>query len=107
MISIEDDPKILDARLDSAARARGMTPEQTIVLKRGAAAWYFAWPCRGDTRKLREGIGGATELMASARPEIPFEAAFLEMVAVFVATDFGRPTASNCQRALELANSQP
>ena len=94
----------LAKRLDEVKRARELSPQETELAERSAAAWFYAGPCKGT----RLDIGALSNLMTSislSRPTRRADAALLEMIAILVTEgSLGRePLPATCRFAEEVA----
>jgi hypothetical protein len=102
MISVETDYERFLNGFKEIGIANGLSKEETDVAEVGAAEWYYAWPCRGDSRLLRHAMHGESQLLAPDYRN-PFVLTLVEMVARWVAFDMGRPQERTCNLALKRA----
>ena len=83
------------------AKARELSPSQAKDAEVVAATWIYLGPCRGTDKKFNR---GGTDLILSANPTRPLDAAILEMIAMMMLPTLGRePGADLCRFALETA----
>lgn len=101
---VPSEPDTIIFELEEIARIYGMDNQQTRVLESGSAAWYYAWPCRGQTNNLRENGMGGVQIIALPDYSSKYNVAFLLMIARWVAKDMGRPSPLTCAFALQRAN---
>jgi hypothetical protein len=67
-----------------------------------ASAFVYVGPCEG-TKLPNDDAVAAMQLIIGADPSIPYQAAALEMIGLFMRSNLGRPIPSLCALAFELA----
>ena len=95
---VPDEPSVLLRSLQRSGQAHGLDEYETDG---GAATWYFAFSCKGDTGTLMSSPAGAHLALVS---DTPFGSAMREMLAEFVILDQGNPRPATCATAHEIAS---
>jgi hypothetical protein len=98
---VPDEPSVLLRSLQRSGQAHGLDEYETDDAMRGAATWYFAFSCKGDTGTLMSSPAGAHLALVS---DTPFGSAMREMLAEFVILDQGNPRPATCATAHEIAS---
>jgi hypothetical protein len=103
----DQEPYITKSIADVVAKALNLSPPEFDHARVTAGTWFYAGPCRGDTRGLPlDASLGAMEVVNLADPLTPPGAAILEIIAVLTRQGFDKPSPIACQYAKELALRQ-
>jgi hypothetical protein len=109
MIAVPQDYEFLvSSGFEKVKSARKLSTADYGLARVIAGTWVYVGPCHGDSRKLPANNDvSAMQIVAQAAPDNAYEAATLEMIAILLRIDLGRPSSTLCALALKIGQEKP
>jgi hypothetical protein len=98
---------LVSSGFEKVKSARKLSTADYSLARAIAGNWVYVGPCRGDSRKLPANNDiSAMLIVALASPDNAYEAATLEMIAILLRTDLGRPSSALCALGLKIGQEK-